>query len=47
MTEGLIIIFGCSLITTVICITCYVVISANKQLKKYSITPIDPDEYPA
>ena len=47
MTEVFGVIFICSIITIVICIVCCVVRSANKQIKKYSIKPIDPDEYPA
>lgn len=46
MTEIFGIFFSCSFVA-VICIVCYVIRSANKQLKKYSIKPIDEDEYPA
>ena len=47
MTDVLGIIFISSIITLVICIVCYIIKSTNSQLKKYSIKPIDEDEYPA
>lgn len=46
MNNQTIIIFGCSLISCAMCITCYVIISAKRQLNKYSVRPLE-DEYPA
>ena len=47
MTDVFGIIFISSIITLVMCIVCYIIKSTNRQLKKYSIKPINEDEYPA
>tara|TARA_Y100000813_G_C24122580_1_gene333465 strand:+ start:437 stop:577 length:141 start_codon:yes stop_codon:yes gene_type:complete len=45
MSQKTLVIIACSVLIFAICMSCYVIISAHRQIKKYVVEPIE-GEYP-